>query len=243
MLSTDRDRGFHATLPAPGRLPTRPALKLLFTLILSDKYLFILIFIDHFIEQLETARASDRLSNPYLWPHRSDNLRAWLRAIMRQPGRRVLVIGEALGYRGGVHTGIPFSSSRLINRSMHPFWRRLRPELTVSSDISEATASIVWETLQQRRRIPLFWNALPFHPHQPGVPLSNRTPDRDELAAGLAFLRLLAQHYQPDLVAGVGAKGTHAAETAFPGCRVKALRHPSYGGKQAFVQGINRLLG
>ena len=185
---------------------------------------------------------SERLCNPYRLPHRSDNLRAWLHCLLRQPGRRILVVGEALGYRGGLHTGLPFSSSRLLVTSTHPFWRRLRSQLVVDSDISEASASIVWDYLASRRRIPLFWNALPFHPHQPGNPASNRAPTAGELSLGQPYLRALAAHYQPDLVAGLGTRGTEAARRALPDRQVHALRHPSYGGKREFCQGMDRLL-
>ena len=68
-------------------------------------------------------------------------------------GRRVLVVGEALGYRGGLLTGIPISCERLLREQRHPFWRRLAPQLTIEGDTPEATATIVWDYLANRRRI------------------------------------------------------------------------------------------
>ena len=200
-------------------------------------------FIDIFTKTLAAYPEREDLGNPYRQAHCKDNLQAYLRAQFAQPGRRILVVGEALGYRGGWHTGIPFSSARLVMESEHPFWRKLRPQLTVDCDVSEATASITWDYLKQRRRIPLFWNALPLHPRVAGDPLSNRAPNAAELQAGLSFLQALGDAYQPDLIAGVGGKGTMAAEKAFPRRRVHALRHPSYGGKAQFCQGMDRLLG
>lgn len=170
-----------------------------------------------------------------------ENLFHYLDAISGQKGRRILIVGEALGYRGGRLTGIPFSSERLLREAPHPFLRRLAPQLSLTSNTAEATASIVWEGLSRRRDIPLFWNAYPFHPHRAHEPDSNRAPNAAEVAEGQPFLQLLAEDYQPALIAGLGRKGTEAALRAFPEHRVVALRHPSYGGKQEFLAGLKRL--
>ncbi|TDG13936.1 hypothetical protein E2F43_10590 [Seongchinamella unica] len=198
--------------------------------------------VNEFIEELEYQGHTPRLQNPYLLPHRSANLRAYLDVLFRQQGRRVLIVGEALGYRGGLHTGIPFSSARLVHESPHPFWRQLRKRLVVNGSVSEATASIVWDYLAPRRRLPLFWNALPFHPHIAHDTASNRTPTAGEINAGQIYLKTLADAWQPGIVAGVGSKGYRAACQALPDTPIVALRHPSYGGKQAFCQGMDRLL-
>ena len=200
-------------------------------------------FITDFIGELQGVQGRSNLCNPYHLPNRSENLQIYLETLFAQPGRRILVVGEALGYRGGLHTGIPFSSARLVRQSSHAFWRRLRNRLVVHSNISEATASIVWDYLGPRRRIPLFWNALPFHPHDTGEPLSNRAPSAAEIDLGQRYLRLLADAWQPEIVAGVGNKGSLAARRALPEYKVQDLRHPSYGGKQAFCSGMDRLLG
>ncbi len=198
--------------------------------------------INQFIDALEMRQHSPTVTNPYRLPNRSDNLRHYLRELLQQPGRRVLVVGEALGYRGGLLTGIPISCERVLRERRHPFWRRLAPQLTIEGDTAEATASIVWDYLANRRRIPLFWNAFPFHPHQREELQGNRAPSAAEVAEGIPHLQALAQLYQPALIAGLGRKGTEAAQRAFPNVQVRPLRHPSYGGKQAFQQGMDRLL-
>ena len=101
----------------------------------------------------------------------------------------------------------------------------------------------MWDYLARRRTLPLFWNAFPFHPHHEGKPLSNRAPTADEISEGISYLRLIGEWYRPQHVAGLGRKGARALERAFPGCRVAALRHPSYGGKNEFIRGMDRLLG
>lgn len=201
---------------------------------------------DIFSKLLELLAIQDdtaTLTNPYRHKALRNNLEHYLNAISNQKGRRILLVGEALGYRGGRLTGIPFSSERLLREASHPFLRRLAPQLGLTDETAEATASIVWEGLQCRRNIPLFWNACPFHPHLKNKPHSNRMPRTAEISAGQPFLQLLAELYQPTLIAGLGRKGTEAAQKAFPEQKVAALRHPSYGGKQAFLAGLDRLLG
>jgi hypothetical protein len=197
---------------------------------------------EDFLASLEARPHSSTVTNPYRQPYRSDNLRHYLRALLAQPGRRALIVGEALGYRGGLLTGIPISSERLLREQRHPFWRRLGPHLVIEGDTAEATASIVWDYLARRRRIPLFWNAFPFHPHYQGEPNSNRAPSAVEVEEGIAHLRSIIRLYQPDIIAGLGHNGTRAARRCCPDCQVQALRHPSYGGKQQFYRGMERLL-
>ncbi len=192
---------------------------------------------------LEQRPHSETVTNPYRLPHRSANLGHYLKAMADRRGRRILVIGEALGYRGGLGTGIPISSCGLFKQAPHPFLRRLARDLAYRGRTREATASIVWEYLANRRTLPLFWNAFPFHPHRRNEPESNRGPTQQEIHEGLSALQLLADWYHPERIAGLGRHGTRAAQIAFPKHQVRALRHPSYGGKQEFIQGMDRLLG
>jgi uracil-DNA glycosylase len=198
--------------------------------------------IEKFVEILATRPAGNRVDNPYRRQACRHNLRCYLQAILSRPGRRVLLVGEALGYRGGKLTGIPFSSEKLLSQAPHPFLRALQGQLILEGETSEATASMVWNTLARRRRIPLFWNAFPFHPHLAASPSSNRAPTAGEIAEGQALLRKLAELYQPQLVAGLGHKGTRCARQAFPGREITQIRHPSYGGKADFQVGMARLL-
>ena len=180
--------------------------------------------------------------NPYRCPLARHNLTRYLTQVFNQPGRTLLLVGEALGYRGGRLTGIPFSSERLLREAPHPFLRSLRDQLDVAGDTSEATATMVWGALAGKRKVPLFWNAFPFHPHRPGEPDSNRAPSRREIEESKVYLQKLAQLYRPARIAGLGQKGALAAERALPGKKVILIRHPSYGGKAEFEDGMKRLL-
>ncbi len=191
-----------------------------------------------------SARAHRRDScNPYRLPGRLHNLQVYLDAMLHRPGRRVLLVGEAPGYRGCLLTGIPFTSPRLLDRAPHPFLRRLRPRLQLGGDSGEATATCVWRGLARRRRLPLFWNAFPFHPHPAGRPLGNRPPNARELQEGQRYLRRLAHLYRPELVVGVGRRGFEAACRALPDLPLLRIRHPSHGGQQAFLDGLEQVYG
>ena len=194
------------------------------------------------IRRLEQRPHSPTVTNPYRLPHRTANLRTYLEAMLERPGRRILLVGEALGYRGGLLTGIPVSSCALFTDAPHPFLRSLQDRIQLCENASEATAKIVWDYLRSRRTLPLFWNAFPFHPHLAGADASNRAPDAGELAEGQIYLELVGRLYRPERIAGLGHKGTRAAQQAFPGQQVTRIRHPSYGGKRGFIQGMDALL-
>ncbi len=197
--------------------------------------------LEEFLQALAQRRDDARVRNPYRLPGRLQNLRAYLQQALDCDGRRILLIGEAPGYRGCFLTGVPFSSERLLRRAPHAFLRRLRPALALQGNQSEATASLVWQALAGRRTIPLFWNAFPFHPHEYDRPDSNRAPTAAEVEEGAWYLSQLAELFQPWQVAGVGRRGHDAAMLALPQHSPELIRHPSYGGKADFNAGLARL--
>jgi uracil-DNA glycosylase len=197
--------------------------------------------IARFLAGLALRHHSERVTNPYRLPHRSGNLGVYLEQVVARPGRRMLLVGEAPGYRGALLTGIPFSSEQVLDSAGHPFLRHLRPGLVLEGHSSEATATLLWDYLAHRRTVPLCWNAFPFHPHQPRCSTSNRAPLAQEIREGQSYLRAIGELYQPQLIAGLGATGSRAARSAFPGQPVYRIRHPSHGGKSGFVAGMDAL--
>src|SRR3954468_820338 len=91
---------------------------------------------------------------------------------------RVLLLGEAPGYRGARISGLPFTSERQLT----------------GAGPAEATATIVRRVLAElgAEADVLLWNAVPTHPHRAGDPESNRAPTRAEADAGAAFVAELA---------------------------------------------------
>lgn len=166
---------------------------------------------------------------------------AHLRAHASRPGLSLVLIGEAAGYQGCRISGIPFTSEALLIGGQIPaieatarLSRRERPW-------SEPSARVVWRTLYEQllAERTFLWNAFPLHPHEPGRPLSNRTPTRAELAAGEPVLAALRMALPGATLAAFGNKASEALTRL--GYPHEALRHPAYGGVSEFVAGVARL--
>jgi len=131
---------------------------------------------------------------------------------------RILLVGEAAGYRGARLSGLAFTSERQLG----------------GTGPAEASATIVHRVLAElgKAQDVLLWNVVPTHPHRPGEPLSNRPPTRSEAAEGLPFVEALAAGRE---VIAVGRLAERALGAPY-------VRHPSRGGATAFRAGLMQLL-
>ena len=127
---------------------------------------------------------------------------------------RILLVGEAAGYRGARVSGIAFTSERQLT----------------GAGPTEISATIVQRTLAELGITDdvLLWNIVPTHPHRPGEPLSNRLPTRDEIAAARPFLERLARGRR---VIAVGRLAERELDAPY-------VRHPSHGGAAAFRENL-----
>jgi uracil-DNA glycosylase family 4 len=165
-----------------------------------------------FVAELASARIGETFNQYSRSRVRRERLAAYLASRAAAP---ILLVGEAPGYRGARVSGVPFTSERQLS----------------GSGPAEATATIVQRVLAELGlgETVLLWNLVPTHP---GTASTNRPPTREEVAAGLPFLRALAEGRR---VVAVG----RLAHAALGGLHVP---HPSHGGAQAFRGGLIELL-
>ncbi|QBZ83123.1 putative uracil-DNA glycosylase [Hydrogenovibrio crunogenus] len=198
--------------------------------------------ISNFISELKKQKNTPTVSNPYLVAGVAENLEAYLDSMLSIDGKRVILVGEAPGYKGCKITGIPFTSGKVFEKVKHPLLLKIKEKLVLTEIEAENTATIVWNYLSTKTTTPLFWNSFPFHPHPEGNENKNRAPTDDEIEYGVMFLRTLYEIFKPELVAGIGNSGLNCAKRAFPGVSVKYIRHPSFGGKSEFIEGMNEII-
>lgn len=155
---------------------------------------------------------------------------------------RLILIGEAPGYQGCRHSGIAFTSERLLLEGKIPRMKPLSGRLTRRErPFSEPSATIVWGALDRLGLSDgaILWNAVQLHPHPPGEIRANRTPTLDELLLGKPALDLLVRAFPSVPLIAVGRKaGDLLSLMGRPPSA--ALRHPANGGASLFFQGLEK---
>ncbi len=157
---------------------------------------------------------------------------------------RFIVCGEAPGHLGCRHSGIAFTSERLLLEGAIP--RVARPDSRLTSrklPFSEPSATIVWRVLNELgiAQETVLWNALQMHPHKPGDVRTNRTPTPKELMQGAPAMRILVDAFPTTKLIAVGRK----AETLLQEMGLETagqVRHPANGGATAFAVGLRKLV-
>jgi hypothetical protein len=189
---------------------------------------------------------SDTLFNPYLSTDpaldvpgaaelRVANLRAYLDLFDAPPP--VLAVAEAPGYRGCRFSGIPLVSEKQL---VDPDFGIEGVPTSRQGPIGEQSATIYARVLAHRRPLVFTWNAVPFHPHKPGQPLTNRRPTQAEIDHAAPTLDALAGVLKPQRIVAVG----RVAEATLGrlGYAPVYVRHPAQGGARLFEVGMTRVL-
>lgn len=175
---------------------------------------------------------------------RRRNLELYLKELLdRSP--KVLLLGEAPGFRGMRITGVPFTNRTMFQGPANSFGLFgpgkgyvLPPE---AADVAaEPTATVMWDVLAELRFLPLLWSACPWHTHVPGKPRSNRTPTAADARLGAPFWQSLAELFSIDSVVAVGNVAHRSL--LFSGVDAPKVRHPSHGGRAGFKRGLEELL-
>jgi len=164
----------------------------------------------NFVARLASARIGGTFNQYAGSVLRQERLRLYLEA---RADAKVVLVGEAAGYRGARVSGLAFTSERQLT----------------GTGPAEASATIVHRVLARLgiEEDVLLWNAVPTHP---GTESSNRAPRRDEVEAAAPFLEEILRGRVAVAVGRVAAAATDAAY----------VRHPSYGGAAAFEAGLER---
>lgn len=172
--------------------------------------------------------------------------RANLEAYLERVGRpRVVLLGEALGFRGGRFSGIAFTSERQLvgDDGRRLAWACCPPFAATSRNPAlwlEPSGSVVWGALGGEARGALLWNAFPWHPYGKKGPLSNRLPERSLWMANLGVLEALLEEVDGARVLAVGR--TAQAALAELGVEAPLLRHPAHGGAAIFREQLRGYL-
>jgi len=174
----------------------------------------------------------------------------------RRRSARLILIGEAPGYRGCHVCGIPFTSERMLlgympdvdHEAVFPGTksRATRPDAPLGGNAGrqELSASIVWRMLLGaglNARAFVLWNAFPFHPHKPHSMHTNRKPTSAELEATCDVLpEVRALFPRRVRVVAVGRVAERALRKL--GIEAPAVRHPAQGGAKKFREQVVALL-
>jgi len=221
--------------------------------------------IERFIELLQESPPG-AVFNPWWHVDRQNDVdptvpairRKQLAAYLRQRlGKiKLVVIGEALGYRGGHFSGIPMTSERLLLGKKKD--RGIEPEQVFSSikarrtskpricpdGFSEPTATIVWSAMLKLGLKPeqfVLWNAFPWHTFDSrrGM-LSNRMPNKSERATGLSVLKAFLDLFPCNEIVALG--NVAASQLKELNVETHQVRHPASGGAKLFRQQIEKVV-
>ena len=151
-------------------------------------------------------------------------------------------LGRDLGHRGGRRTGLALTDDLRFADHI----RRWKVELerpTLGPLVRERTAGVIWEMLEQVPEVVFLWNVFPLHPFPAGNIFKNRPHSAMERKAGVTLLLMLLALLEPRRIIAVGNDAAKALGAITRDIDVYHVRHPSYGGENAFRAQVADLYG
>ena len=187
---------------------------------------------------------------------RAANLKRYLEL---RRNARYLFIAEGLGYQGGHFSGIAMTSERILlgnHVSVGPQcvlgdWQYRRTSNPESLELNrkqqeegfnEPTATVMWNTLTRHKLSAtevILWNIFPFHPYKKEGLLTNRTPGKEELDAGIIYAKMLLRLIPNMEIIAIGQKAANTLSAY--GVECAAVPHPSMGGATRFKEAVAQL--
>lgn len=201
--------------------------------------------INSYVNSLLKTETPTGFLNPYSNPQAVNNLKLFL------SGRQIdapvlLLVGEAPGQRGATITGVPLCSPDVLCSEWNDPWQQFGPKSGYklppeSISRREATSTIVWTALAElfpHWPCPVTWNAVPFQPE--GLEgRSNGSVKTKQINFGQDMLAGIIELFPSSIPVALGKRAAEAL--AMLGIECFALRHPSYGGKKDFIEGLIQL--
>jgi hypothetical protein len=198
--------------------------------------------IEKFLHKLEKRANKNSSNNPYKDERVLNNLRIYLNILKERYYNEVMLVAEAPGYSGCNITGIPFTTVKILEEKPHKIFNELDKELFKGTYFSDISGSVIWDYLKDKNTLPLFWNAFPFHPYKKYNKLSNRKPTSKEILEGMDYIDDLIEIFKPRTIASLGRYGQLSLQKICPDKRIDYIRHPSHGGKNDFIKGMDEFV-
>lgn len=149
--------------------------------------------------------------------------------------------GRDLGYRGGRRTGLALTDEPHLAVLGKAFGDVTVERATATAPVAERTAHEIWKMIRLLPAPPFLWNAFPFHPYEPGAPMTNRCHSVREAQLAEDVLATILAWFRPQRVIALGNDAHRALQRM--GYDSIYVRHPSYGGQAAFIAGISQTYG
>jgi hypothetical protein len=149
--------------------------------------------------------------------------------------------GRDLGYRGGRRTGLALTDELHLSALSKAFGNARIERATVTEPVAERTARQIWKMIMRVPLAPFLWNAFPFHPYEPGNPMTNRCHTAREARIVDDLLEALLRWLRPMRIIALGNDAHRAL--ARMGHATVCIRHPSYGGQATFIAGVSEAYG